>query len=136
MIQARVPESVPLLLEALSGFKGTLGERHATTLSVSNDLAVAYEQLGRRAEAEEIDLGTVRALSEGRTSAQDAVFAGAAFHLACLNAVRGERSKAMEWLKASVEAGLADPDRISRTAELASLHGPDFDRLVERARRN
>jgi len=58
------------------------------------------------------------------------------YNLACLDALRGDREKAMEWLRQAVEAGFANADHMGKDTELESLYGPEFDALVEQARRN
>ena len=44
---------------------------------------------------------------------------------------RGDRAKALEWLKASLDAGFSPSDPLSQQSELASLHGPEFDALLK-----
>jgi hypothetical protein len=58
------------------------------------------------------------------------------YDLTCLEALRGDRAKALDWLGQSVEAGYANADHMGKDSDLESLHGPEFDALVERARRN
>jgi thioredoxin-like negative regulator of GroEL len=70
-------------------------------------------------------------LSESRPKHLDPVYAEAAYRLACLNAARGDRENALEWLKASLDAGFSPSDPLSQQSELASLHGPEFDALLK-----
>ena len=62
--------------------------------------------------------------------------AEAFYSLACFEAVRGDRAKAMDWLIQTVDAGFAGADWMPKDTDLESLHGPDFDALVERVRQN
>jgi non-specific serine/threonine protein kinase/serine/threonine-protein kinase len=129
--RGRAGESVPISLEALAGYKAVLGEAHARTLATANVLGEAYARLGRGAEAEEVFRATARTLSESRPKHLDPVYAEAAYRLACLNAARGDRENALEWLKASLDAGFSPSDPLSQQSELASLHGPEFDALLK-----
>ena len=58
------------------------------------------------------------------------------YNLACFEAVFGEENKAMDWLRQSLEAGYLDADWMEKDSDLKSLHGPEFDALVARAREN
>jgi hypothetical protein len=58
------------------------------------------------------------------------------YDLACLSALQGERAEAMSWLGQAVDAGWADADLTIKDSTLETLHGPQFDSLVEQVRRN
>ncbi|MCH8006851.1 MAG: hypothetical protein IH888_11575 [Planctomycetes bacterium] len=58
------------------------------------------------------------------------------YNLACLAAVRGDKAKGLDWLRQSIDAGFNAADWIPRDPDLESLHGSEFDALVERARQN
>ncbi len=133
--RGRAGEAVPLFLEALSRGRNVLGEADLRTLAISNDLASAYQQMGRRPEAEKLYLATTRTLGEKHGKAQDAPYAEAAFHLACLSAARGDRSKAIDWLKASFAAGFSAIDRVTGSSELKPLRGAELDALIARGSR-
>jgi len=62
--------------------------------------------------------------------------ASPAASLPSLEVQGGDRGKALGWLRQSVEAGYADADWMAKDSDLESLHGPEFDALIERARRN
>ena len=53
-----------------------------------------------------------------------------------LPAPDGDRAKTLDWLHQAVEAGYANADWMTKDSDLESLHGPEFDALVERARQN
>lgn len=42
----------------------------------------------------------------------------------------------MDWLRQSIDAGFANADWMVQDSDLETLHGPEFDALVERAREN
>jgi hypothetical protein len=42
----------------------------------------------------------------------------------------------MRWLRQNVEGGELDAEYMAGDPELKSLHGPEFDALVEQVRRN
>src|SRR5262249_21258548 len=128
----RIAEAIPLFQQALAGDRAAIGEAHVRTLTVANALGAACEQLGRSAEAERSFLATTAALGERRGKALDRVRAEAAFHLACLAAARGEAPRALEWLKASLDAGFSDAGRMSGSPSLKSLRGAEFDALLAR----
>jgi non-specific serine/threonine protein kinase/serine/threonine-protein kinase len=127
-------ESETLFLEALLGYKRAFGEHHFKTIRASNDLGSLYEQQGRKGDAEKLFVETVHALEQAHPVPLDAVYAEAAFHLACLAAGRSDRLAAMSWLGKAVEAGLLMPERIATNPDLARLHGPELDVLAARAR--
>ncbi len=56
--------------------------------------------------------------------------------LARLHARHGERAAALECLRRMADAGYDDPDELVGDSELQPLHGPDFDAIVARVRRN
>src|SRR5262249_44288869 len=58
------------------------------------------------------------------------------YNLACVAARRGDRTKAMVWLRQDVEGGDIDADGMASDAELQSLHGAEFDALLAQVRRN
>lgn len=60
---------------------------------------------------------------------------GAAYNLACAYAMHGDKAKAIEWLKKSVERGWDQPGFMMQDTDLASLHGdPAFVDVVGVAR--
>ncbi len=59
------------------------------------------------------------------------------YGLGCVEALRGDRNAALEWLRQTVERGFTDADWMAKDSDLESLHGdPAFEALVERAREN
>ena len=42
----------------------------------------------------------------------------------------------MDWLRQAVNAGWAEADWMAKDSDLETLHSPEFDALVERARQN
>jgi tetratricopeptide (TPR) repeat protein len=100
-----------------------------------HNLAVLYLKQGRYDEAEPLYLEALEARK--RLLGDDHPrTANTLYNLACLEALRGDRAKAIDWLGQSVAAGYAKADHMSKDSDLESLHGPEFDALVERARRN
>ncbi|NIV49142.1 MAG: tetratricopeptide repeat protein [Gammaproteobacteria bacterium] len=133
--QGRYAEAEPLYLETLATRKRLLGGEHPQTLRSMSNLASLYASQGRYAEAEPLLLETlaarVRVLGDKHPQT-----AGTLYNLSCLEALRGDRPRAMDWLEQAVDAGLAVADHMARDPDLKSLHGPEFDALVERAREN
>jgi hypothetical protein len=58
------------------------------------------------------------------------------YNLATLEALRGNQTKGLAWLRESIEAGFSWADYLCRDSDLEALHGPEFDALAESARRN
>jgi len=56
--------------------------------------------------------------------------------LGSLHALRGDRARALEELNRAVEAGFADANALAQDPQLASLHGAEFDALLDRLRRS
>ncbi|HET8948807.1 MAG TPA: tetratricopeptide repeat protein, partial [Candidatus Polarisedimenticolia bacterium] len=100
-----------------------------------NNLALAYQSQGRYDEAEALHLQTlaIRRRVLGPTHPDTLT---SLYNLACVDAKRGHRDKAMEWLEQDVEGGEFDYNGMAGDRELESLHGPAFDALLARVRRN
>jgi non-specific serine/threonine protein kinase/serine/threonine-protein kinase len=131
--RGRNSEAEQLLLKLLSDYKRVQGDRALQTLLTSNDLGSLYEEQGRWGEAGALYAKSAHALEEAHPVPLDAVYADAAFHLACYAARRNDRSAAMTWLGKAVDAGLPTPERIAASPDLARLHGPELDALAVRA---
>jgi tetratricopeptide (TPR) repeat protein len=133
--QGRYDEAEPLYLETLEARKRVLGDDHPDTLKSMNNLAILYVDQGRYDEAEPILIETLeirkRVLGDDHPDT-----ASTLYDLACLETLRGDRAKAMDWLGQSVDAGYANADHMGKGSDLESLHGPEFNALVERARQN
>jgi tetratricopeptide (TPR) repeat protein len=133
--QGRYAEAEPLYLATLETRRRVLGADHHETLSSMNGLGTHYLSQGRYAEAEPLYLATLetskRVLGDHHP---DTLRLG--YNLACLEARRGDRGKALGRLRQSVDAGYAEAEWMAKDTDLAILHGPEFDALVERARRN
>jgi hypothetical protein len=100
-----------------------------------NNLALVSAAQGRYGEAETLYLANLetkkRVLGDNHPDTLNTMY-----NLACLEARRGNREKALGWLRRSVEAGLTGADWMAEDPDLEPLRGPEFDALVERARRN
>jgi tetratricopeptide (TPR) repeat protein len=143
MAESRYADAVPLLREALEGFTSILGETHVETLQVLNNTARALELSGEIEEAERLHREVLDEAEPLHLEARRGVggddptgTAAILYNLACLEAERGDLAKALDWLRQSVAAGLADADWTLQDPALAALHGPEFDELVDGARRN
>ena len=133
--QARYDEAESLLLEALETSKRVRGDDHPDTLGSTNNLANLYVNQGRYDEAEPLLLEALE--TSKRVLGDDHPYtASTLYNLACLEVPLGNGTKAMDWLRQSVDAGWANADLLGRDSDLESLHGPEFDALVEQARRN
>ncbi len=63
--------------------------------------------------------------------------ASALYELTCLESLRCDAVKAMDWLRKAVDAGYAKADWMLKDTDLDSLRtDPGFDALVEQARSN
>jgi tetratricopeptide (TPR) repeat protein len=123
------------LLEALETSKRIRGDDHPNTLGSTNNLANLYVNQGRYDEAEPLLLEALE--TSKRVLGDDHPYtASTLYNLACLEVPLGNGTKAMDWLRQSVDAGWANADLLDRDTDLESLHGPEFDALVEQARRN
>ncbi len=95
----------------------------------SRDLSRKYMQAhaaGDYAKAIEIGLQWVRLKPKNIT---------AAYNLACVYALNGDKKDALQWLAKSVALGWDDPGHLQRDTDLDSLHSePEFDKIVGQAR--
>ena len=128
--QGRHDEAEPLYLETLETRKRVLGDDHPDTLSSMNNLAVRYWGQGLHAKAETLLLETLearrRVLGDNHPRT-----VGTLYNLACLEAVRGDRAMALDWLRQSVEAGMASAEWMAKDPDLELLHGdPEFEAIV------
>ena len=133
--QGRYDDAEPLFLETLETRKRVLGDDDQDTLNSINNLALLYWNQRRYDEAEPLYLETLetqkRVLGDDNPRTVNTLY-----NLACFEAMRGNAAKAMDWLRQSVGAGYANADSMPRDSDLESLHGSEFDALVERARQN
>jgi non-specific serine/threonine protein kinase/serine/threonine-protein kinase len=128
--QGRYDEAEPLLLETIEAQKLVLGNHHPETLISMGNLAGLYKNQGRYDEAEPLYLETLeirrRVLGEDHPHTL-----GPFYNLACVAALRGDRVKAMDWLRQAVDHGYTNADWMAHDPELASLHGDsEFEAIV------
>jgi tetratricopeptide (TPR) repeat protein len=133
--QGRYDEAESLLLEVLEARKRVLGGEDKDTLRSMHDLARLYSEQGRYDEAGRLHLETleIRRRVVG-PSHWETLWSW--YHLACVDALRGNRAKAMEGLRDGLDAGFSGAHWMAKDPNLETLHGPEFDALVERARQN
>jgi len=133
--QGRYDEAEALMVETLERQKRVLGEDHMFTLMSMLNLAELEFMRGRYDEAEALNLEALD--SYKRTlGLHHPHTAYLLYNLAYQTAVRGNRTKALDWLEQSVEAGFPDPAQMAGDGNLESLHGPEFDALLDRVRQN
>jgi non-specific serine/threonine protein kinase/serine/threonine-protein kinase len=133
--QGRHAEAERLDTEVLEIQKRVLGPEHPQVLWSMNNLAFGYLNQGRYAEAERLhsQVFEIRERVLGPDHPDTLV---SMYNLACVFARKGDRARAMEWLRRDIEGGDLDFEALARDPDLESLHGPEFDALVEQARRN
>jgi non-specific serine/threonine protein kinase/serine/threonine-protein kinase len=134
--QDRFAEAEVLHSETLEIRRRLLGEEHPDTLSSLNNIAILMNAQGRHAEAETLHHQALeiqrRVLGEGHPDTLVTVY-----NLGCCAALRGDRKTALNWLRFAVEHGWSRAELMAKDSELDSLRGdPEFDALVEHARRN
>ena len=111
-----------------------LGEEHAYTLLFTGNLANSYVKQQRYDEAESLYRRALeiarRVLGEEHPTTRDQ-----RYNLACLMAISGRHSEALEYLNKAMEYGMSDP-WIAEDSDFASLHGdPEFEAIVAEVRR-
>jgi serine/threonine protein kinase/tetratricopeptide (TPR) repeat protein len=133
--QGRYAEAEQLDKQILEVQKRVLGPEHGEVLWTMNNLALAYQSQGRYDEAERLHLQTleIRRRVLGPTHPDTLA---SLYNLACIAAKRGDRTKAMSWLKQDVDGGDTDLDTMEKDPELQSLHGKAFDALLAQVARN
>ena len=98
-------------------------------------LANLYRHQGRYDEAETLFHHTLNA--QKRVLGDHHQHTGLTLYdLACLEAQRGNPTKALDWLRQAVESGFSRAKWMLTEPAPVSLHGPEFDSLVERTRLN
>jgi non-specific serine/threonine protein kinase/serine/threonine-protein kinase len=133
--QSRYADAERLDSEILGIQKRVLGPEHDDVLWTMNNLALAYQSQGRYDEAERLHLQTleIRRRVLGPTHPNTLA---SLYNLACIAAKRGDRTRAMSWLRQDVDGGDPDYETMAGDRELQSLHGPAFDALLAQVRRN
>ena len=134
-MQRRFEEAAPLALAAAEGQKRVYGDDHPDALSALNNLALLYQYLGRYEEAGPLHLQVLEARKRVLGD-KHPITATTLYNLACFEAMQGNGAKALSWLRQSVDAGFNAADWMAQDSELESLHGSEFDALVERTRQN
>jgi hypothetical protein len=101
-----------------------------------NNVADCCRARGEFDEAERLHEGVLRRRTKVLgPNHPDTVFS--IYSLAQVAASRGQRDKAIEWLKEAVARGLSIADEMSSDPTLAALHGDAaFDAVVAAAREN
>jgi len=133
--QHRFSEAEPFLLECLEGQKRVHGDDHPETLNAQNNLALLYQDVGRYDDAQQLYLEVLKARRRVLGD-NHPITATTLYNLACFEAVQGNGVKALSWLRQSVDGGFNAADWMDQDSDLESLHGPEFDALVEGARQN
>jgi non-specific serine/threonine protein kinase/serine/threonine-protein kinase len=133
--QGRYPEAERLESETLELQRRVLGPEHPDVLWSMNNLALAYQSQGRYAEAERLHLQTLE-IRKRRLGPKNPDTLTSLYNLACVAARRGDRGKAMDWLRQDVDGGDIDFDTMAKDPELQSLHGPEFDALIAKVHQN
>jgi serine/threonine protein kinase len=133
--EGRNAEAEKLYIDTLERRRRVLGLDHPSTLSSMNNLANIYAVEGRHAEAEALfleSLGRVRrVLGENHPDVTNTLY-----NLGCLASLRGDRKGALDWLDQAVTHGYSHWDVMAKDSDLKRLHGPAFDAIVARARKN
>jgi non-specific serine/threonine protein kinase/serine/threonine-protein kinase len=133
--EGHLPEAEQLFEEALAANTRVFGADHGRTLTAMNDLAGIYISEKRYPESERL-YRQVLASRQRLLGARHVDTLATMVDLGCLAAVQGDRHAALLWLRQAVDLGYMGADSLARDEDLASLHGPELDALVERARRN
>jgi HEAT repeat protein len=85
-------------------------------------LGLVLNRVGRRDQAAEAYGKLVRAVEEHKlTASAKNVLPAATYNLACLNALKGDKARALEWLEKAVKAGFKDRQWIRMDKDLDAL---------------
>lgn len=132
--QGRYEQAEVLHRGALEISRRTLGPEHLRTQWSMYNLASVYQDQRRYDEAEPLFRETLeielRLLGEDHPETVDT-----AYRLAGLEALRGDREKALDWLRQAIEYGFSDIESMIEDANLESLRGdPEFEGIVAELR--
>ena len=100
-----------------------------------SNLATLYGSQGRYDKAEPLRLETLetrkRVLGEDHPDTLWLIYS-----IANVGALRGQPGEAFRLLRQALRLGFSGADFMAKDSDLESLHGPEFDALVEHARQN
>jgi len=131
------PEEAGQLLErSVEVMSREQGQEHTMTLGSLMSLGIHRGSVGDWDEAQSIYLRIV----EVGDRAGDRMASTARYNLACVAALNGRPTEAVEWLRDAVEHGAiamrGDTPYMALDSDLDSLHGlPEFEAIVEEVRR-
>jgi eukaryotic-like serine/threonine-protein kinase len=131
----RLPEAERLFLDTIAIQKRVLGPAHPGTLLAMGNLANVYLDEGRYPDAERLQLESLEVEKQMLGPRHPQTF-WTMYNLACTSTLLGDHAKAMDWLRQAIDNGYFNANGMSRDSDLNPLHGPEFDALVDRARRN
>ncbi len=129
----RKDEAEKLFQETVAKQSQVLGNEHPDTLSTMNDLAAMYVGQSRYDEAERLFDATLTGMRRvlGGNHPDTALPLSGLAHVAAL---RGERAKAIDWLRQAVEHGYRPSGGLANDPDLKSLRGdPAFETLAARS---
>jgi serine/threonine protein kinase/tetratricopeptide (TPR) repeat protein len=131
----RLPEAESLFLDTIALQKRVLGPAHPDTLLAMGNLANVYLDEKRYPDAERLNLESLEVEKRELGPRHPQTF-WTMYNLACTSTLLGDHARAMDWLRQAIDNGYFNADGMARDSDLKPLHGPEFDALVERARRN
>ena len=131
----RFPEAEHLYLDTLAIEKRVLGPGHPDMLLAMGSLANVYLDEKRYSDAERLQLESLE-VEKRVLGPRHPQTSWTMYNLACTSTLLGDRARAMDWLRQAIDNGYFNANGMSRDSDLKPLHGPDFEALVDRARRN
>jgi non-specific serine/threonine protein kinase/serine/threonine-protein kinase len=126
----RKGEAERLYQETVASQSRVLGPEHPDTLSTMDDLAAIYVSEARYDEADQLFEAALKGMRRvlGESHPDAAIPLSGLAHVAAL---RGERAKAIDWLRQAVEHGYRPSGGLANDPDLKSLHGdPGFETLA------
>jgi hypothetical protein len=100
-----------------------------------NNLADVYKGEGRLADAERLHSRALE-IKQRVLGPKNPETLVSMYNMACVHALQGHRAVALGWLRRVVDGGFLDLNGIAQDPDFKSLHGPEFDAILEVARRN
>lgn len=134
--RGKYAQAESLYLQALKIRSRVLGPEHPDTLGTMDDLATTYMEEGKYQQTEALYSQALE-IKQRVLGPENPATALTSYNMGCLEALRGDKDKAIVWLRDAIDHGLSPHIDLAmeKDSDLTSLyHDPRFTALVAHAK--